>query len=164
MIEVTDSLEPTSPASPPEFEPTGGSVTFVGSGPADLGLLTLSGSRAMRFADLLIVDPAADVEQIKAMVPAHAEVRLAGGDDEVAEILRTLRCVTQAKGCVEVADCGDQRRGGEADEGTRGARLLGHRSQATGRRRASRRSRAHDARVNCRRVRAPPGDVRPSAE
>ena len=84
---MTDSLEPTSPATPPEFEPTGGSVTFVGSGPADLGLLTLSGSRAMRFADLLIVDPTADVEQVRSLAPAHAEVRIAGGDDEVADIL-----------------------------------------------------------------------------
>lgn len=83
-------MEPTSPATPPEFEPTGGSVTFVGSGPADLGLLTLSGSRAIRFADLIIVDPSADVEQVRALAPAHAEVRFAGGDDEVSDILSAV--------------------------------------------------------------------------
>ncbi|CAL8974954.1 Uroporphyrinogen-III C-methyltransferase [Tessaracoccus sp. O5.2] len=84
---MTQPLEPTSPATPPEFEPSGGSVTFVGSGPGDLGLLTLSGSRAMRFADLIIVDPGADVEQVRALAPAHAEIKPSGSDDEVADIL-----------------------------------------------------------------------------
>ncbi|WP_345578427.1 uroporphyrinogen-III synthase [Tessaracoccus lubricantis] len=87
---MTDSLEPTSPASPPEFEPTGGSVTFVGSGPGDLGLLTLSGSRALRMADLVIIDEAADEEQVSHLAPAHAEVRFAGGDDEVTAILSAV--------------------------------------------------------------------------
>lgn len=84
---MTQSLEPTSPATPPEFEPSGGSVTFVGTGPGDLGLLTLSGSRAMRFADLIIVDPGADVEQVRALAPAHVEIKQTGGDDEVSDIL-----------------------------------------------------------------------------
>ncbi|AQP45966.1 hypothetical protein RPIT_01700 [Tessaracoccus flavus] len=76
-----------SPASPPEFEPTGGSVTFVGSGPGDLGLLTLAGCRALRYADLVIVDENVDIEAVRSLAPAHAEIRLAGGDDEVTDIL-----------------------------------------------------------------------------
>lgn len=87
---MTESLEPTSPATPPEFEPSGGSVTFVGSGPGDLGLLTLSGARAMRFADLIIVDPEADVEQVRALAPAHVETQQAGSDDEVTDILAAV--------------------------------------------------------------------------
>ena len=87
MSHVTQPLEPTSPDSPPEFEPKSGSVTFVGSGPVDLGMLTLSGSRALRLADLVIVDEGADEEQIRQLAPAHAEIRLAGGDDEVTAIL-----------------------------------------------------------------------------
>ena len=84
---MTEPLEPTSPTSPSEFEPKSGSVTFVGSGPVDLGMLTLSGSRALRFADLIIIDDDADEEQVRQLAPAHAEVRLAGGDDETSVIL-----------------------------------------------------------------------------
>ena len=62
-------------------------MTFVGSGPGDLGLLTLSGARALRFAELIIVDEDADLEQVGMLAPAHAEIRLAGSDDEVGEIL-----------------------------------------------------------------------------
>ncbi len=83
-------MEPSSPATPAEFEPSGGSVTFVGSGPGDLGLLTLSGSRAMRYADLIIVDPDADIEQVRALAPAHVETQQAGSDDEVSDILAAV--------------------------------------------------------------------------
>ena len=68
-------MDPTSPATPPEFEPTAGSVTFVGSGPGDLGLLTMNGSRALQVADLVIVDEDADEEAYGA--PAE-EVKPAG--------------------------------------------------------------------------------------
>ena len=83
-------MDPTSPATPPEFEPTAGSVTFVGSGPGDLGLLTMNGSRALQVADLVIVDEDADEEQVAALIPAHAEIRLTGGDDEVTAILSAV--------------------------------------------------------------------------
>ena len=84
---MTEPLDPSSPASPPEFEPSGGSVTFVGSGPGDLGLLTLTGSRAVRYADLIIIDPGADADPVRALASAHAEIRAAGADDEVTDIL-----------------------------------------------------------------------------
>ncbi|HJE50692.1 MAG TPA: uroporphyrinogen-III synthase [Tessaracoccus flavescens] len=84
---MTEPMDPTSPDSPPEFEPKSGSVTFVGSGPVDLGMLTLAGSRALRFADLVIVDEGADEDSIKQLTPAHAEIRLAGSDDETTAIL-----------------------------------------------------------------------------
>lgn len=83
-------MEPISPASPPEFEPTGGSVTFVGSGPGDLGLLTLNGLRALRMADLVIVDESADRDQVATLAPAHATIRIAGADDEVTRILAAV--------------------------------------------------------------------------
>lgn len=83
-------MDPTSPATPPEFEPTSGSVTFVGSGPGDLGLLTMNGSRALQVADLVIIDEDADDEQVAALIPAHAEIRLTGGDDEVTAILTAV--------------------------------------------------------------------------
>ena len=49
---MTEPVDPMASADEAEIEPTSGSVTFVGSGPGDLGLLTLAGSRAVRFADL----------------------------------------------------------------------------------------------------------------
>ncbi|MDO5678307.1 MAG: uroporphyrinogen-III synthase [Propionibacteriaceae bacterium] len=89
-LDVTDSMEPTSPASPPECEPTGGSVTFVGSGPGDLGLLTMNGLRALNVADLVIIDAGADAEQVALLTPAHAEVRVAGSEDDAAKILAAV--------------------------------------------------------------------------
>lgn len=87
---MSESLNPTSPASPPEFEATSGSVTFVGSGPSDLALLTLSGSRALKFADLIIVDPTTDVEHVRALVPAHAQIRVSKREDDANQILRAV--------------------------------------------------------------------------
>ena len=69
---MTEPVDPMASADEAEIEPTSGSVTFVGSGPGDLGLLTLSGSRAVRFADLIIVDEDADVELVRGYGPAHA--------------------------------------------------------------------------------------------
>ena len=83
---MTEPVDPMASADEAEIEPTSGSVTFVGSGPGDLGLLTLAGSRAVRFADLIIVDEDADVELVRGYGPAHATVALAG-DDEVGVIL-----------------------------------------------------------------------------
>ena len=82
--------DPISPASPPEFEPSGGSVTFVASGPGDLGMVTLAGARALQSADLVFIDPEADEEQVRGLAPAHADVKLVGGDDEVTEILSAV--------------------------------------------------------------------------
>ena len=87
---MTESLHPVSPASPPEFEATSGSVTFVGSGPGDLGLLTLSGSRALTFADVIIVDPAIDADHVRALVSAHAQIRVSKGDEDAGLILRSI--------------------------------------------------------------------------
>ncbi|NHB85472.1 hypothetical protein G7085_14915 [Tessaracoccus sp. HDW20] len=79
-----------SPASPPEFESTSGSVTFVGSGPGDLGLLTLSGSRALRFADVIVIDQEMDVEHVTSLVSAHAQIRVSKGDEDTSLILRSI--------------------------------------------------------------------------
>ncbi len=65
-------------------------MTFVGSGPGDLGLLTMSGSRALSGADLVITDEGADDESVSQYAPAHAEIRVAGGDDEVKAILSAV--------------------------------------------------------------------------
>lgn len=78
---MTESLEATSPASPPEFEPTTGSVTFVGSGFGDLGLLTLAGARALRVADLVLVDADTDLDDVRGLAPAHAQLQVAGPDE-----------------------------------------------------------------------------------
>lgn len=83
---MTESLDATSPDPAPEFEPTSGSVTFVGSGLGDLGLLTLAGSRALRVADLVLVDPDTDIDNVRGLAPAHAELVVADSD-EVAVIL-----------------------------------------------------------------------------
>lgn len=79
-----------SPATPPELEATSGSVTFVGSGPGDLGLLTLSGSRALRFADVIVVDPDMDAEHVRTLVSAHAQIRCSKGDGDTGLILRSI--------------------------------------------------------------------------
>lgn len=55
-----------------------GSVTFVGSGPGDLGLLTLAGARALRQADVVVVEPATDREELGAHTAAHAVIEAAG--------------------------------------------------------------------------------------
>lgn len=87
---MTEPLDPTSPTSPPEFEAASGSVTFVGSGPSDLGLLTLSGSRALRFADLIIADPGTDLEQVRTLASGHAQIRVSKREDDAQQILRAV--------------------------------------------------------------------------
>ena len=87
---MTDSLYPMSPASPPELEATSGAVTFVGSGPGDLGLLTLSGSRALRFADVIVVDPGIDVDAVRQLVAAHAQIRVSRGNEDTDLILHSI--------------------------------------------------------------------------
>lgn len=79
-----------SPASPPDVESINGSVTFVGAGPGDLGLLTLSGSRALRFADVIIVDAKMDAEHVRPLVSAHAQIRVSKGDEDAGLILRSI--------------------------------------------------------------------------
>ncbi len=86
---MTDTPEPTSPASPPEVEASTGAVTFVGSGPGNLGLLTLAGARAMRVADLVLVDADIDQEQVAVLSAAHAEIRVVE-QDEAATILAAV--------------------------------------------------------------------------
>lgn len=67
-----------------------GSVTFVGSGPSDLGLLTLSGARALRQADLVLIDPSIDAEELSAHTSAHAVVEVIGGD-ELRQLLESTQ-------------------------------------------------------------------------
>ncbi|MFT3887854.1 MAG: uroporphyrinogen-III synthase [Arachnia sp.] len=86
---MTEPLDPTQTADEVEIEPINGSVTFVGSGPGDLSLLTLAGSRALRFADHVIVDEGADIELVRSFAPAHALVEFAGSN-EVRSILDSV--------------------------------------------------------------------------
>ncbi|HMR49334.1 MAG TPA: uroporphyrinogen-III synthase [Arachnia sp.] len=58
-----------------------GSVTFVGSGPGDLALLTLAGARALRQADVVVVDRSTDLEELGAHTAPHAVIEVAGGDE-----------------------------------------------------------------------------------
>lgn len=67
-----------------------GSVTFVGSGPGEFGLLTLLGARTLRFADLVVVDADADLDEVRALGTGHAEV-VHAGDDDVAQLLAAAR-------------------------------------------------------------------------
>lgn len=88
---MTESLQPTSPDSPVEYEATNGSVTFVGSGPGDLGLLTLSGARALTLADVVVVDQDMDVEHVCPLVSAHAQIRVSKGGEDVALIVHSIQ-------------------------------------------------------------------------
>ncbi|MDF1487751.1 uroporphyrinogen-III synthase [Tessaracoccus caeni] len=67
-----------------------GSVTFVGSGPSDLGLLTLSGARALGQADVVVTDPSIDAEELTEHTAAHATVEVVG-DDELNQLLSPAR-------------------------------------------------------------------------
>ncbi|NLE98945.1 MAG: hypothetical protein GX596_13295, partial [Propionibacterium sp.] len=67
-----------------------GSVTFVGSGPGEFGLLTLLGARTLRFADLIIIDADADPEELRRVGVGHAVIEHAS-DDQVAQILDAVR-------------------------------------------------------------------------
>lgn len=67
-----------------------GSVTFVGSGPGEFGLLTLLGARTLRFADLIIVDTDADPEEVRGLGVGHAAIEHVA-DDQVAQILEAVR-------------------------------------------------------------------------
>ena len=49
-------------------------MTFVGSGPGDLGLLTMNGSRALQVADLVIIDEDADYLDALERAPRHPEL------------------------------------------------------------------------------------------
>lgn len=63
-----------------------GSVTFVGSGPGEFGLLTLVGARTLKFADLIIIDPAADPVELGKYEVGHAEI-VHAAEDQAAQIL-----------------------------------------------------------------------------
>ncbi len=63
-----------------------GSVTFVGAGPGEFGLLTLVGARTLRFADLVVADDTADLDEVRALGVGHADV-VHVADDEYAQLL-----------------------------------------------------------------------------
>ncbi len=67
-----------------------GSVTFVGSGPGEFGLLTLLGARTLRFADLVVVDSHMDVDEVARLDVGHARIEHAAAD-EVAQLLDAAR-------------------------------------------------------------------------
>ena len=66
-----------------------GSVTFVGSGPGEFGLLTVLGARTLKFADLIITDPGADPEEVRKVGAGHAVIEPAR-DDEAQQILEAV--------------------------------------------------------------------------
>lgn len=59
-----------------------GSVTFVGSGPGEFGLLTVLGARTLKFADLIVTDADADPEELRKVGVGHAEIVPAALDEE----------------------------------------------------------------------------------
>lgn len=67
-----------------------GSVTFVGSGPGEFGLLTLLGARTLRFADLVVVDQHVDLDEVRRLDVGHARIEHAA-DDEKAQLLEAAR-------------------------------------------------------------------------
>ncbi|MCP3799003.1 bifunctional uroporphyrinogen-III C-methyltransferase/uroporphyrinogen-III synthase [Allokutzneria sp. A3M-2-11 16] len=71
---------------------TPGRVAFVGSGPGDLGLLTVRAQELLTRAELVVTDPDVPVE-VAALVPGTAEVRPAVGDP--ADVAKDL--VTEAR-------------------------------------------------------------------
>ncbi|MDU7361360.1 MAG: uroporphyrinogen-III synthase [Propionibacteriaceae bacterium] len=67
-----------------------GSVTFVGSGPGEFALLTLLGARTLRFADLVVVDADADLDEVRRIGVGHARIEHVS-DDETAQLLNAAR-------------------------------------------------------------------------
>lgn len=63
-----------------------GSVTFVGSGPGEFGLLTLLGARTLRFADLVVADTGVDLDELRSLGVGHADV-VHVADDETSQLL-----------------------------------------------------------------------------
>ncbi len=63
-----------------------GTVTFVGSGPGDFGLLTLLGAKTLRFADLIIIDRDANEDELRKLDTGHAVIERVA-EDQVAQIL-----------------------------------------------------------------------------
>lgn len=74
-----------------------GTVTFVGSGPGEFGLLTLLGARTLRFADLIIIDRDADPDELRKLDTGHATITPVADDplrqilDAVADGLKVVR-------------------------------------------------------------------------
>ncbi|QXT62392.1 uroporphyrinogen-III synthase [Tessaracoccus palaemonis] len=95
---MTESLELTTPADEAGPDQTIGSVTFVGSGPGGLSLLTISGARALSVADLVLVDTDSDLEEVRAMIPAHSTVEAAG----VGEVARIRGAVADGQRVVRL--------------------------------------------------------------
>lgn len=67
-----------------------GSVTFVGSGPGEFGLLTLLGARALRVADLIVVDEWVDLAEVRKLSPGHARIEYVA-DDEADQLVAAAR-------------------------------------------------------------------------
>ena len=67
-----------------------GSVTFVGSGPGEFGLLTLLGARTLRFADLVVVDADVDAEEVRRVGVEHACIEHVA-DDEAHQLIEAAR-------------------------------------------------------------------------
>lgn len=67
-----------------------GSVTFVGSGPGEFGLLTLLGARSLRFADLVVIDQRVDIDEVRKLTAGHTRIELVA-EDEVAQLVEAAR-------------------------------------------------------------------------
>lgn len=98
-LDVTESPESIQPVDEAETDPTIGAVTFVGSGPGDLSLLTLAGARALSVADLVLTDPEMDLDEVRGMAPAHSSVHVSDGD----EVQTILSAVSRGRRVVRLA-------------------------------------------------------------
>ncbi len=84
---VATALERRSAAGAASEEPRGGSVTLVGAGPGDPGLVTLAGLRALQAADVILYDRLVSAE-VLALARREAqliEVGKSGGGHSVAQ-------------------------------------------------------------------------------
>lgn len=82
---------PPSPDIDPLGAPPEGSLTFVGAGPCDPELLTLAGAKALRSANLVVVDDNAQCRVIDQLELPHEPEILTAAEDETEQLLSAAR-------------------------------------------------------------------------
>lgn len=80
----------SSEAPPGEEARYPGAVTFVGVGPADLSLVTLAGVRAIKPADLIVVDSEEQAEQLVQSGINHTATVITVAQDEAAQLIAAV--------------------------------------------------------------------------
>ena len=94
-------MTPTPPSSPRRTARANGTVSFVGAGPGDLGLLTVRASDLLGQADIIVTDQLPREELVERYARPDVEVQDAGFGDDGQPLTRAARAklvVKAAKG------------------------------------------------------------------